>query len=263
MDSSETNLTFNDPCVIFALHREAGRFLREFRPQQRFAGAPCWARFCGPSWLSVLVLVTGVGKERARWAIDWVLGAPMLKDIAYQPKCVLTVGFSGALDPHRKVGDVILASEVADASGRTWPNTWPGELPAGEWQPALHRGRVLTVESLVADPALKESLGREHTAIAVDMESAIVAEACARKDMPFGCVRSISDEMTMSLSPQLVSILSSGQPSVPRLLQAVVSAPRLMGEMRQLARHTRTAADQLGKALGELLTLTLPWGRNL
>jgi adenosylhomocysteine nucleosidase len=259
MDPSATSLSFNDPCVIFALHREAGPFLRELRPQQRFTGAPCWARFCGPPWLSVLVLVTGIGNERAGAAANWVLGSPMLKDVVYRPKCVLAAGFSGALDASCKVGDIVLAKEVADASSRIWPTTWPGELPPGEWQPPLHRGRVLTVDALVGDPTTKKTLGERHEAITVDMESAVVAEACARRDIPFGCVRAISDDVNTHLSPQLVSILSAGRPSLPRLLRAVASAPRLVGEMRQLARHTSTAADQLGKALGELLTLTLSW----
>ena len=44
-----TEVVFDDPCVVFALGREAKAFRREFRAQQRFAGAPCWARFCGPA----------------------------------------------------------------------------------------------------------------------------------------------------------------------------------------------------------------------
>ena len=43
-----TELLFDDPCVVFALRSEAKAFRRTFRPQQRFAGAPCWAKFCGP-----------------------------------------------------------------------------------------------------------------------------------------------------------------------------------------------------------------------
>src|SRR5215831_11620071 len=100
-------LTFADPCVVFALGREAAPFLREFRPQQRFRGSPCRARFCGPAWLTVLVLETGVG---------------------------------GALRSGLRVGDVVLATEVADADGNVWPATWPDPLPPGEWRPPLHRG---------------------------------------------------------------------------------------------------------------------------
>jgi adenosylhomocysteine nucleosidase len=211
----------------------------------------------------VLVLVTGVGKHSAGAAVNWVLGSPLLDNIAYRPRCILAAGFSGALTPTRKVGDIILATEVADCSGRAWPATWPEELPAGEWRPQLHRGRVLTADSLVGDPPIKESLGRQHSALAVDMESAVVAESCARHKAPFGCVRAVSDDVATALSPQLLTVLSGGRAAPLRTLLAVASFPRLLGEMRQLARQTGVAADQLGKALGELLTLTLPWGHGL
>ena len=56
-----TELAFDDPCVVFALGRESAAFRREFRPHQRFPGSSCRARFCGPPWLTVLILETGVG----------------------------------------------------------------------------------------------------------------------------------------------------------------------------------------------------------
>ena len=66
-------LRLDDPCILFALRRESAPFLRLFPVQQRFARAPCRARFCGPSWLTVLVLETGVGPECSRRALDWLL----------------------------------------------------------------------------------------------------------------------------------------------------------------------------------------------
>jgi hypothetical protein len=35
--------------------------------------------------------------------------------------------------------------------------------------------------------------------------------------------------------------------------------PSMFRELRRLARDTKQASTQLGKSLGELLTLTLPW----
>src|SRR5262249_61208505 len=130
-----THLFFDDPCILFALHRESTTFRREFRPHQRFPGAPCWARFCGPPWLTVLALHTGVGTAPTERALGWLLGHPKLEALPYQPKLVLSAGFSGALAETLKIGDVILATEVADLEGNRWPTTWPGELPAGDSRP--------------------------------------------------------------------------------------------------------------------------------
>jgi adenosylhomocysteine nucleosidase len=257
------DLAFNDPCILFALRRESKPFLQEFRPHQRFPGAPCWARFCGPPWLTVLVLETGIGEARTKAALEWVLSYPVLGNVPYRPKVVLSAGFAGALREDRQVGDVILASEVADQEGRRWPATWPGELPGGEWRPTLHRGRVVTAARLLASPSEKRMLGQQHDALAVDMETATVAGLCASRGVPFGCVRVISDDAHTQLSPQLVGLLSNGRVSPLRLLTTLLRSPGSLREFRQLAKHTQHAASQLGKALGELLTLTLPWGADL
>jgi adenosylhomocysteine nucleosidase len=254
-----TELLFEDACVVFALDREARPFCREFRPQQRFPGAPCWARFCGPAWLSVLVLETGIGATRARKAMEWLLSRPVLENVPYRPKVVLSAGFSGALQPGLAVGDIVLATEVIDTEGERWRATWPGELPAGEWQPPIRRGRVLTASHLVGDPVQKRALGEKHEAVAVDMESATLARLCSKQGIPFGCVRAISDDMDTPLSPKLVSVLAGGRVAYGRLLWSMLTSPRLVGELWRLARQTRFAAEQLGRALGELLTLTLPW----
>jgi hypothetical protein len=260
------DLSFDDPCVVFALRREAAPFLREFRPQQRFPDSPCWARFCGPpelSALSVLVLETGLGAAAAEAAAEWLLKRPKLGGVPYRPKVVLAAGFAGALQPGVRVGDVLLATEVVDADGTCWPATWPAELPAGEWRPPLHRGRVLTASRLVTTPEEKRALGERHQAAAVDMESVVLARACRRQGVPFGCVRAISDEADTALSPRLAEVLAGGRVAPGRLLAALAGSPRLAGELWRLARATRRAGRQLGMALGELLTLTLPWGAEL
>jgi adenosylhomocysteine nucleosidase len=251
-------LLFDDPCVLFALRRESAPFLRLFPVQQRVPGAPCRARFCGPSWLTVLVLETGVGPERTGRALDWLLGSPLLENVPYRPKLVLSAGFCGALKPGYRVGDVILADDVI-AEGEGWPVPWPGDLAAGEWQPPLHRDRLVSVPRLAGEAADKQALAERHGAGAVDMESATVARACQAAGLPFGCVRAVSDDCRASLSPKLVACLSGGRVAPLRLLAATAASPGLVPQMWRLAQQTRHAAGQLALALGELLTLTLPW----
>jgi adenosylhomocysteine nucleosidase len=258
-----SDLSFDDPCVVFALRRESAPFLREFRPQQGFPGGPCRARFCGPSWLTVLVLETGVGTTAAEAAAEWLMKRPKLGEVPYRPKVVLSAGFAGALQPGMNVGDVLLATEVVDQEGNCWPATWPTELPPGEWRPPLHRCRVLTTARLVATAEEKRALAERHQAAAADMESAVLARACRRHGVPFGCVRAISDAADTALSPRLTELLTGGRVSPPRVVAALARSPRLAGELWHLARATRRAAEQLGMALGELLTLTLPWGAEL
>lgn len=256
-------LAIDDPCLVFALARESAAFRREFRPQQRFPDAPCWAWFCGPAWLSVLVLHAGDGRERMETINRWLAEPPRLGELPYRPKLVLSAGFSGALQKGLKVGDIILATEVVEEDGSRWPTTWPGILPPGEWRPPLHPGRVLTVSRLIATPTEKRQLSEQYRAVAVDMEAAALARFCTRQGIPFGCVRAISDDVDTSLSPALNTLLANGRVSLWRTVLALLHRPQIAGELWRLARHTRHGAKQLALALGELLTLTLPWSGEL
>jgi adenosylhomocysteine nucleosidase len=252
-------LLFDDPCIVFALRREARAFSREFPPHQQFPGAPCRAWFQGPSWLTVLVLETGIGARRTEQALTWLLGKPVFENVPYRPKVVLSAGFAGALKDRLRVGDILLATEVADTEGRRWPTTWPAELPGGEWRPPLHRGRLLTASRPIGSAEEKQTLGRLHDCVAVDLESATVARLCGQGGVPFGCLRAISDDVHTSLSPRLLDLLAGGRVAPLRFLAALARSPRLAAECWRLARHTRLAARQLSTALGEVLTLTLPW----
>jgi adenosylhomocysteine nucleosidase len=209
------------------------------------------------------MLETGVGAARTERALKWLSNVPKLGVVPYRPKLVIAAGFAGALHSNHQVGDIILASEVVDADGRNWPTTWAERLPEGEWRPPLHRGRLLTAGRIIATPEEKRMLADKHGAVAVDMESATVARWCAERSVPFACVRAISDDVETPLSPRLASLLRDGRVDALRLLGSLLVRPRMIGELWRLARQTTYAGKQLGKALGELLTLTLPYGAEL
>jgi adenosylhomocysteine nucleosidase len=252
-----SQILFNDPCILFALRRESGPFRREFRPQQSFPGAPCWARFCGPAWLTVLLVETGMGQANVSTALDWLLSEPSFEGVPYRPQLLLFAGFAGALTESLRVGDIVLAEEVVDTSGGRWRTTWPTPFPEGDWTPPLHRGRLLTVDTLCGGAKDKRDLRTQFQADAVEMESAVFAARCTEAAIPFGCVRTISDDLSTSLAPELASLLSGGTVSPWRFLLLLARHPGLLPQLLRLARDTRRSAEQLGMALGELLTLTI------
>lgn len=243
-----SDLVFDDPCVLFALRRESAPFLREFRPHERVAGAPCWARFCGPAWLTVLAAETAGATDAT---LPWLLGAPVLEKVPYRPKLVLSAGFAAALRDDLRPGDVILATDVVDAAGQRWPTTWPGDLPPGEWRPPLHRGRVLCQPLPRAE---------RSDALAQDWSSAAIAQQCSQRSVPFGCVRVVLAGAQEPITPSVASLLAGWPASPLHTLGAALRSPR---GFVSLHRRTMHAAGQLGAALGELLTLTLPGGREL
>jgi uridine phosphorylase len=246
------------PCIIFPLRREALPFRRRLRPNLPVSGVPCHARLCGPPSGVVLVVETGIGRWPTEAALNWLLGGPLLiGDAHYRPQFVISAGFCGALADGYHVGDVLLATEVSDISGRVWKTTWPGTERPGKAMPKVHKARLLTVSRLVTLPDEKTALGNLHGAAAVDMEGAFLAECCSRHGVAFGVVRVVSDEAQTPLSPQLVSVFTSNRVSAWQISKAVALSPRLAAELCRLARHTRLAARQLGTALWELLQTSL------
>jgi adenosylhomocysteine nucleosidase len=181
--------------ILFALEREAAPF-----------------RWLAQGLPHVRVLVTGVGRSRARAAAERLLRE------THPPALVIAAGFCGALAPHLKVGDVVTE-------------------------------RLLTVDHLVSDPAEKRRLAEEHDADAVDMESSAIAGVCAARGIEFRSVRAVSDTADTSISLELVQLLSGGNVSIWRAMKALARKPALFGEFRRLARDTRLAARNLADAL--------------
>lgn len=239
------------PCVVFALRRESLAFRRIFRPRPHWPEAPCWMSFCQSASLTVLAVETGVGSDRTRQALHWLLSEPRWGETSYRPRMVISAGFAGALEEGLGVGGVILATEVADGSGQRWPATWPGQLPSSF---PVHQGCLLTAPQLVGTREEKRALRQRYGALAVDMESAMVAQLCRQQQVPFACLRSISDDAHTSLSPRLASLLSGGRVSPWKLAANVMRSPGLLWELRRLARHTRQAGEQLALALEALLS---------
>jgi adenosylhomocysteine nucleosidase len=227
-----------DTCTLFALQRESAPFLRRFTVRRRLRPAPLPAWLCGPPASPQLVVETGAGPERCLAALRWLTTSPL------RPRLVIWAGFAGALVDDWRVGDVLFADEVTDSRG---PLRLDPPLP-GPWRP----GRLLTTSRLVGAPEQKRRLAEQHQAVAVDMETATAARFCVEQGIPFRALRVISDDVSTSLSPELIRVLGGSRVSVPRLLSAVVRSPRLVPELWRLARATRLAARRLADALGHL-----------
>jgi adenosylhomocysteine nucleosidase len=197
----------------------------------------------------MLMLETGVGAASMATALNWCLSCPRFAGMAYRPRLLVSVGFSGALTPEQRVGDLVLATEVVDLQGHRWPALRPAVWASRD----IAAGRLLTVPDLVSDPREKQRLGRQYDALAVDMESAVAARLCHQHRIPFACLRVISDDWQTRLSPHLVELLRQERVSIPRLAGQVLRHPKLVGELWRLARQTRHASRQILKPLSVIM----------
>ena len=109
---------------------------------------------------------------------------------------VVSTGFAGGLRPGFQVGDRVLASEVIHApSGDRY-------RPASSFfslSDTAFVGPFVTVEKALSDPKAKAWAGNRFGAIAVDMESAAVAQAADQAGVAWVAVRAILDPMETPL----------------------------------------------------------------
>lgn len=149
-------------------------------------------------------------------------------------RCVVSIGLAGGLRPGFHVGDLVVASEVIDqTSGAKWvPSTLLG------LNGLASVGPLLTVPSVLGEPTMKEKMGERYGAIAVDMETAVVARVAEKAGVGWASIRSILDPMEMALS------VDSGWRSHMKLLW-----PRRWSELTGLMRAVRKSTRSLALGL--------------
>lgn len=157
-------------------------------------------------------------------------------------RLVVSAGFAGGAQPGSRVGDLVVASEVIDlVSGRV-----SAAEPVGSRLKELARqGSFITVDRVLSGP-VKSDMGRKFGAIAVDMETAAVADAAERAGVPWVGLRAILDPVEISIP------ISSWPQAAARLAQ-----PWRWGDVRNLIGSVRLAGESLGVGLKVLVEETV------
>ncbi len=166
---------------------------------------------------------------------------------ARQATCLVSFGVAGGLAPHLAAGDVILSTEVI-AEGRRWraDPQFDGQIADLAGRVGATRGAVLGASRILATEQDKRQAWRNTGALAVDLESAIVARAAVAAGIPFVVLRTIADPARRALPPAaLIPLAADGTPAVGRVLQELVRRPRQIAALFALARETRRALGAL------------------
>jgi adenosylhomocysteine nucleosidase len=196
----------------------------------------------------VVVLRAGAGREAAARGTQALIRG-------HQPAWVVSAGFAGALRENLRRGDIVMADEILDISGRRLSIDLKAEAAAG-----VHVGRLLTVDKIIRDPKEKRSLGEIHQALAVDMESWAVGEVCRQDKVRFLAIRVVSDTIDDFLPEDLDRLIA--QPTTARLLGSVAGTlmrrPSSIKDMWRLREEALVASDRLATFLGGVVERLVP-----
>jgi adenosylhomocysteine nucleosidase len=144
-----------------------------------------------------------------------------------------------------------MADSVTDLSGRELEIGLKMDPQAIAATRGLHVGRLLTVDHVIRSPDEKRALGEARRALACDMETIGVAEACRRHKTRFMAVRVISDALEDELPPELESLVNqkSSAAKLGAAAGAVFRRPGSVKEMWRLKEEAIKASDRLATFL--------------
>ena len=152
---------------------------------------------------------------------------------------VVSTGFAGGVRPGFRVGDLVLATEVVEAG------TGRRRKPAAGWaglNGSCSAGIFVTVERPLRDSGEKRELGARYGAVAVEMETARVAQAAEEAGVPWVSLRAILDPMEAPLPA------CSTRDALAMLLR-----PVRWGDFKDFLAAIRTASKSLGVGIGNLV----------
>jgi adenosylhomocysteine/aminodeoxyfutalosine nucleosidase len=221
--------------LIAAEPREFSGLLKFCTNVKRLGWPVHWARAAALNGREVLLVANGAGGIRAAHAVEVASSDGKLDRIC-------SMGFCGALENGIQVGDIFVAKRV-DGGGVRYAASTP---QSGQMR---HRTGVLASIDRVAQTAQEKCELRAGGASAVDMEAAGVAQKAAALNLPFFCVRSVTDLAEESFHFDLNSALrSDGRFDTMRLIAATCRRPlSLLPELVRLGGRCRTASQTLGE----------------
>jgi len=155
---------------------------------------------------------------------------------------VMSAGICGGLGPDLPVGAVINPEFVIDhTSGASYRHSPPGDAPQA--------GKLMTTGRVILDP----DVSREFLAqgcVAVDMESAAVAEVCEARGCGWSVHRCIGDRWFDGLlDPRVLAIVNpDGSGDLDALAELLAAEPDLAGQLDRLGADTMLAARRAAEA---------------
>jgi adenosylhomocysteine nucleosidase len=183
----------------------------------------------------VVAALVGVGPDAARKSTYRLLDV-------LDPTHVVLSGIAGGIGPGTAVGDMVVPETVVDlVTGREY-----SAAAAPDVRPS---GRIGTVDELILDPTRLEELV-DRQIVALDMETAAVAEACAAFGRPWSAFRAISDRPQDGLlSDDVMTMLRpDGSVDLPVALRHLAANPGRIPALVRLGRDASAAASRAARA---------------
>jgi adenosylhomocysteine nucleosidase len=169
-------------------------------------------------------------------------------------EALISFGIAGALAPALRPGTLLVPRAVIDERGVRYAvdSEWRMKIVDALRGAGLRLddGDLLGARDAAASPARKAELHRITRAVAIDLESDLVAQVAMRALRPFLVLRAVADSASQALPDAAIHGLApNGRPALGRVLLSIARDPRQIPALIKLAGDTRRALDALRSAL--------------
>jgi adenosylhomocysteine nucleosidase len=158
---------------------------------------------------------------------------------------IISFGVAGGLAPNLSPGTCVVGSAVLSGS-KSMPTSREWSRKLLQTIPDAVSGMLVGVPAPIANPDEKRALYLKTGAIAVDMESHIVAAVAHDHDVPVAAIRVITDPAKRALPRSAVAAMRpNGTTNIGAMLRSVLSRPRELPALLQTALDARAARATL------------------
>ena len=148
---------------------------------------------------------------------------------------IISFGVAGGLAPQLRPGTCVIGSAILSGSNQMPTNQkWSQQLL--QTFPDAVSGMLLGVSAPICDPGDKRALHVNTGAIAVDMESHVVATVGAAHGLPVAAMRVITDPAERALPSSAVAAMRpNGTTNIGAMIRGVLMRPREIPALFQTA----------------------------
>ena len=189
-----------------------------------------------------IAIVCGMGKENVRTATQML--------IEKEVSALISWGTAGALTENIHAGDLILADTIVsnDSNNYSFDIEWNKRITNELCNSSLKiRNGIMThALQVLATTEDKKELHRKTNALAVDMESIVIATLANEMKLPCISVRAVVDEVYQNIPEEILNNTDRfGRPNLRPLFSSLIRRPGLVAELINLGKGMSLATKTL------------------
>ncbi len=206
----------------------------------------------------------GIGRENAIKAASCILESTTVD-------LLISAGVAGGIRHGLNVGDLVVAERVGYSKQSDFNSeklllesdfvckeeiVQLARQYSDDLASRVHFGNLLTVDKVISQASTKKMIGEQNSFLAVEMESAAVAEVACEKGVGFAAIRSISDDIDDDLHLDYDNMISDGgKVKVTSIALSVLKKKKKLALLSRLNKQTKRAAKRLAYFMTKLVPL--------